>query len=600
MGNEQAMPIQNLPPGVVQGSKPELSPRGNSPYKFQPTHEILIAVRGQRSSGKTTLVNRILAKPFNESYVATPFLQASEVPFSADFTNGEVINLKVWDVVEKALIPVDDTSKSDYPDASSIDTLKRADGLVILIDPRHKDTITLANKIIGEASIDLPIMVFSNFQDENVDPVIPELLQSKIGRFGFIPGSLKTGQGLKELHSWISVPYIYSNKKHLEALLKLTSEDLIEKLQQVNEKVVDFLTKETALISMPKVPPPPPKQEVQQQPSPKPKPVEEEPEPLAEIIAMDKNARKQEVKQQEQKPEEKEPRRKARRIIHVKRRDSSDKDLTKSTESVGEETKPSSPKTVPEHPKPKPKPIPQKDENDDFFGDDDGNDDALKLPSDHDDEDIKPNPLVQAVPQKKKAPAPIQPPVQVQQPKKEEKPKVDDENDDFFGDDDGNNNDDDMKLPSDHSDKEEVKPNPLVQAVPQKKTQKQVIPEKQENEKIIEEPKPEIKVEKQPTPVNIPVVNQKPADNDDFFGDDDEDDDALKFDENAEVKLNKLPPLELQTVSSEEKFEEKQEQKVEEKIEEKIEEKVEEPKQETAPRKDLPKRKAVKLRRGHH
>ena len=58
--------------------------------------------------------------------------------------------------------------------------------------------------------------------------------------------------------------------------------------------------------------------------------------------------------------------------------------------------------------------------------------------------------------------------------------------------------------------------------------------------------------------------------------------------------------MELQTVSSEEKFEEKQEQKVEEKIEEKIEEKVEEPKQETAPRKDLPKRKAVKLRRGHH
>ena len=169
----------------------------------------------------------------------------------------------------------------EYPDATTIDTYKRADGLVIVIDVRHDDTVQLAEKIIDGAPLDLPIIVFSNFQDlESVNPLIPERLMSKIGRFTFLPGSLKTNQGIIELSNWLKIPFMYMKKKQYASLLKLATEDLDFILMESREKAVNFLSMDTALKNMPKIPekpvkPPQPVQEPEQQPEQK-SPVKEE------------------------------------------------------------------------------------------------------------------------------------------------------------------------------------------------------------------------------------------------------------------------------------------------------------------------------------
>ena len=560
MGNEESQ-IQAQPQLGPRGSPPKVTPRGptqSQPAKpaIQTTHDLLIIVRGQRSTGKTSLINAMKGEEFNKEYEPTPFLDSCEIPFKSEIFNNEPVNIKVWDTVEKALIPPDTPNPTEYPDASTIDTYKRADGLVIVIDSRHEDTIQIADTVIENAPIDLPILVFSNFQDEDdTNPLVPKTLQSRIGRFTFLPGSLKTGQGLIELSHWLKIPYVFSKKKQYQNLLKMASEDLDDLLRSSHETAVNFLDMETAEKHMPKIP-------VKPTP-PKPQPAAEterrgsadydempstENQSTLVVNPIDTSKQKETEKKQET----------GRKQIHrhkARIRDGGKKG--KNDKAKVEAPKPESP--------PKPTtPIPENDE--DFFKDDDsGDDNAMVLPEDDsDDDDGTPNPLVQVLPKKKAAPKPASPKKEASpkkpEPKKEE---VEENADDFFGDDD-DEDDDAMKLPSDHSEEEDDAPNPLVQAVPKKPapiktTQTKVEETKQEQheeEEQNEVPSQEAKVfaNKLPSPKEMPKIDDD-NDNDDFFGDDDGDDDAMKLDmgnddededddEPPKVEIKKLPPLE--------------------------------------------------------
>ena len=503
MGNEESqISGQTSPNAAVRQI-----PRGPYPSQavkkaVQAQHELLIIVRGQRSTGKTTLVRRMQGGDFEEEYNPTSYLDSSEIPIKSDVFDNETVNVKVWDVVEKALLPPETNRKIEYPDATTIDTYKRADGLVVVIDTRHDDTVELAEKIIDGAPLDLPVIVFSNFQDEeSVNPLIPERLMSKIGRFTFLPGSLKTNQGLIELSNWLKIPFMYMKKKQYASLLKLATEDLDVALMESREKAINFLQMDTALKNMPKIPTRPVKPPPVPAPAPEPDPKDEA---IEELTKEDKQAIKEEVKE----TKNEQPR---RQKVKLHRSSLKAEEAKKQTQKPAAQPKPS---------------VPANKEEDDFFADDDGNDDALKLPSDDSsDEDLAPNPLVQAVPQKKTSPR--QSPKAEQ--KKQESPKQQkpaakvETNDDFFGDDD--DNDDALKLPSDDSSDEDLAPNPLVQAVPQKKASPKVSPKA--------EPK------KQESPKQVPVPETE--DNDDFFGDDDGDDDALKLPSDHEESEDEKP-----------------------------------------------------------
>jgi len=443
MGNEQAVPAQGSPNNKGPKTPTQItnsSSTSNIIKKSTATHQLLIIVRGQRYTGKTTLVNRMKSIEFKEEYVPSPILESSEIPWKSELICDDVLNVRVWDVVEKALIPTNSIEKKEYPDATTVDTYKHADGLVIMVDPRHADTIQLADRIIKDAPLDLPILVFSNFMDEDkVTPVMPQLLQNRIGRFTYLPGSLKNNQGLIELSKWLLIPYTYSKKRQYLSLYKSTSEDLEELLRDSHEDATKYITLEGAIESAPK-------------PAPK-------PAPIAPIVVT------QDIKQKDlpsptlEKPVNNEkvikPDSPAEKVAKVEK--ISEKPNLKVQTKPNKNTE-----------KPAVKKSASKDKAD-FWSDDDVSDDALKLPSDHDSDDLRPNPQVKGKGASKTSPVTQAKKVTTQTKEKDEGA--------FWGDDDSNDADNipikplpPLSLP----DKKPalVQPAPLIKQVPEKPVEK--------------------------------------------------------------------------------------------------------------------------------
>lgn len=116
-----------------------------------PKHNILIVIRGQRSTGKTELISRFRGNSFNSTYVPTFQLTASEIVWISPEPRSELITVKIWDCVEKALPPGDSNIDIPLADASTVDSYSQSDGLVIVIDSRYGDTVDLAESILKQA-----------------------------------------------------------------------------------------------------------------------------------------------------------------------------------------------------------------------------------------------------------------------------------------------------------------------------------------------------------------------------------------------------------------------------------------------------------------
>ena len=147
MGNEQGSPYLQQKQQQQQSSPN--SGTSPSPYDF----ESLIVIRGERQTGKTTLVSRMKGQNFNPTYTPTPSLEVFQFPWKLNSSHCNNVMISIWDVVEHSIAqPNNDSNPSTPPaDAQTIDTLKRANGLVILIDSRKETSIDLAEKIICEA-----------------------------------------------------------------------------------------------------------------------------------------------------------------------------------------------------------------------------------------------------------------------------------------------------------------------------------------------------------------------------------------------------------------------------------------------------------------
>ena len=222
MGNEQGSPY------LQQKQQQQSSKPGSSPYDF----ESLIVIRGERRTGKSTLLTRMKGQNFNPNYTPTPGLEVYQFPWKLNSSHCNNVMISIWDVVEHSIpqqstTETNPTNSAPLPDAQTIDTLKRANGLVIMIDPRSPSSISLAEQLICEAPEECQIVVFSNFYgEENVKGIIPTKLRSHIGRFSFIPGNLRTNLGLKQLAKWLQLPLLAAKRKMFADLFRAADNDL--------------------------------------------------------------------------------------------------------------------------------------------------------------------------------------------------------------------------------------------------------------------------------------------------------------------------------------------------------------------------------------
>jgi hypothetical protein len=233
MGNEQTQAAAPATPTLSQTS-------------FD--YESIILIRGSRKSGKSTLVSRMRGRPFNPTYEPTSTPVSSEIPWKTD--SGQNVKLKIWDVAEEYLT----ANPKRQRDPTVVATLRDATGLVILLDSRSSESIELAENLLAEAPETVQTVVFSNFGDEEgVVPVIPERLQSYIGCFYFIPGSLKTNRGLIELSKWIKLPTTAAKKRMYADKFRAADEALRDLSEKLTATAKGFLTEAIARSHMPEL-----------------------------------------------------------------------------------------------------------------------------------------------------------------------------------------------------------------------------------------------------------------------------------------------------------------------------------------------------------
>lgn len=256
MGNEQAIPQQNQGNQTgFQGASERAAISSNSSYNisgsfssnsFLPDYKIVIVVRGTRKTGKTTLITRIRGFPFDNEYQTTPSNEVTDIPWRSPAQ--ENILVSAWDTVEHCNTQINSNDATSQQDATTVNTLEKADAVVIMIDNRFEESIDLAEKLIIEAPDNLPLAVFSNYMDlENSSPLIPTKLMQYMGRFFFIPGSLKTNQGLIELSKWLTLPLLNAKAKVAYSSYLSSEQECKDLEASFSKYTADFLNLSTAL-----------------------------------------------------------------------------------------------------------------------------------------------------------------------------------------------------------------------------------------------------------------------------------------------------------------------------------------------------------------
>ena len=191
--------------------------------------EVFIPIHGARNTGKTSLFCRMNGIPFRSVYIPTKMLKTSEIKW-------ENAKIKLWDVVDKALPSEKGITNIELPDASNVDTIAQADGVIIMYNQWNKESIEYAASIIDKTPSSTPILVIHNMQDR-IDIVyeIPEELKQRERKFDHIFASMRSNKGLVEISKWLSIPIKFNTKKTYANLLSRFESD---------KKEVEFIMKQ--------------------------------------------------------------------------------------------------------------------------------------------------------------------------------------------------------------------------------------------------------------------------------------------------------------------------------------------------------------------
>eukprot|EP01029_Cantina_marsupialis_P021497 TRINITY_DN514_c0_g1_i2.p1 TRINITY_DN514_c0_g1~~TRINITY_DN514_c0_g1_i2.p1 ORF type:complete len:1033 (+),score=411.62 TRINITY_DN514_c0_g1_i2:102-3200(+) len=254
--------------------KPEPKKQGN-------VYPIKIVVFGDRETGKTQLLNRLSRKPFEKVYKPTPEISISHVnwaPASNLNEENDVCDVEVWDVVERAELKSsrslldDDTPAAMVQkkkkqqdnwkrtmerrgsttigalDANTVDIYRGANCVILMYDPRSKESFEFLERTIANVPHNLPTMVLANYRDitvksnqviKNGDAIeLVAKCQAMRAEQGRSPGTVMFQEcsilncfGLKVLHTFLNLPF-----------LKQREEYLLGKLDNVREMYKDTQT----------------------------------------------------------------------------------------------------------------------------------------------------------------------------------------------------------------------------------------------------------------------------------------------------------------------------------------------------------------------
>lgn len=207
---------------------------------------VKVVIKGDRNVGKSCLLERLQGKAFIEQYTPTEQIQVASIQWSFKATD-DVVKVEVWDVVDRGKSKQKSTNlklttagagaEPDIPvlDAEFLDVYKGTHCVVMVMDITKAWTFDYVCRELPKVPTDIPVLLLGNHCDmghhrvitaEQVHGFVETASQERKAEIVYGDSSMRNGFGLRLLHKFFGIPFLYLQKSALEASLRKNAQDL--------------------------------------------------------------------------------------------------------------------------------------------------------------------------------------------------------------------------------------------------------------------------------------------------------------------------------------------------------------------------------------
>ncbi|RHY51102.1 hypothetical protein DYB38_009224 [Aphanomyces astaci] len=275
MGNEASRAV-DLSPGPSSLAAPSSSgmsaPMGSirrmdkvirKKVRGEITYNMKLLIRGERGTGKTSLVARLQGLPIPETHVPTREIETAAINWSMKGSSEESVKCEVWDVVDVGLTSKDDSDAADAAmldsesqgrhqvapvDAQNVDVYQNAHGVIFLMDISNYASLEYVKHQLDVVPTHIPTLIIGTFRDlrrADGEPLKRAIFKEDVQAllYGtakdmknpafrrpveqhYFEASLSNCYGLKALHTYLSIPFLHLKVATVKQQLKLLETDL--------------------------------------------------------------------------------------------------------------------------------------------------------------------------------------------------------------------------------------------------------------------------------------------------------------------------------------------------------------------------------------
>uniref|UniRef100_A0A182MYQ2 Uncharacterized protein n=1 Tax=Anopheles dirus TaxID=7168 RepID=A0A182MYQ2_9DIPT len=240
--NKNDGPAVSIPESVGQTMSDSLKKRFSRGVQYN----MKVVIKGDRNVGKTCLLERLQGKAFIEQYAPTEQIQVASIQWSFKATD-DVVKVEVWDVVDRGKSKQKSTNlklttagpgvEPDVPvlDAEFLDVYKGTHCVVMVMDITKAWTFDYVCRELPKVPTDIPVLLLGNHCDmghhrvitaEQVHGFVEQASQERNGEIIYGDSSMRNGFGLRLLHKFFGIPFLYLQRSALEASLRKNAQDL--------------------------------------------------------------------------------------------------------------------------------------------------------------------------------------------------------------------------------------------------------------------------------------------------------------------------------------------------------------------------------------
>ncbi|XP_057290703.1 rab-like protein 6 [Hydractinia symbiolongicarpus] len=201
-------------------------------------YNMKVIIKGDRNTGKSTLLHRLTGGKFKEEYLPTHEIQVANVNWNYRGAD-DIVKVEVWDIVDKSSrkrtqsdslkITNDEVQESPTDgmalDAELINVYKGTHGVILTMDISKNWTWLYVQRELEKIPYHIPVLVMANFRDMGDHRVVPtdeivahlEHLDRPSGsaEVYFTEASMKHGFGLQFIYRFLNMPFLILQRETL-------------------------------------------------------------------------------------------------------------------------------------------------------------------------------------------------------------------------------------------------------------------------------------------------------------------------------------------------------------------------------------------------